>query len=250
MSYKIVLFSLVFCLSIIAAKAQPPKLCNIKGVLVERNEAKISSQTSQSIIEKLRYDPNYFKPMSGIMIEAKRDDNGTVVSIKTDKDGSYAFKNLADGIYVVSPASPKDYEKGVYYATVVSKDCIESNDIFEIHTIGNVKGRIENLPLYGGSVSVNLYPADSEKIYYKFKSLIVPRKCEITKKLESAIEFDCSGFPTGKYYLSIDWRDSGRDSIYYPGVGNEESIHGKKPEIIEIKKGQTTDASFKLPYRN
>jgi hypothetical protein len=188
--------------------------------------------------------------MAGITIEAKRDNNGTIVSTKTDKDGNYAFKNLADGIYAVSPVLPKDYEKGVYYATIASKDCIESNDIFEVHTIGNVKGQIENLPLHGGYVSVNLYPADSEKIYYKFKSLIVPRKCIITKKLESAIEFDCSGFPTGKYYLFIDWRDSGRDRIYYPGIGNEESIHGKKPEIIEIKKGQTIYASFKLPYRS
>lgn len=251
MKTKIILFSMTFFLSIAVIKAQAPKLCNVQGVLVQRIEPETISQINQEIKDRFDYNANYFKPMAAITVEAKRNNDGKVIRTKTDKDGNYVFKDLADGVYVISPILPKDYEKAEYYATIAGKDCIQSKDVFEVHTVGNLKGRIENLPLRPETASIGLSPVGSAKIYSRhqnglyIRDLLNSPNCKSSRK-SSVIEFDCSDLPTGKYYLSFVWRYSG-ETIYYPGVGGEGSRSGKEPEIIEIKTRQTTDASFKVP---
>jgi hypothetical protein len=250
METKIILLSIMFFWSVAAIKAQAPKLCNVQGVLVQRVEPEPTLQINQETKDRFGYDANYFKPMAAIIVEAKRNNDGKVIRTKTDKDGNYIFKDLADGVYVISPILPKDYEKAEYYATIAGKDCIQSKDIFEVHTVGNLKGRIENLPLRPETASIGLSPVGSAKIYSNhqnglyIRDLLNSTNCKSSRK-SGVIEFDCSGLPTGKYYLNFAWRYSG-GAIYYPGVGSEEIRRGKKPEIIEIKTGQTTDASFKV----
>ena len=74
--------------------------------------------------------------------------------------------------------------------------------------------------------------------YQQFSGDYLPLNSERIVKSESLIDYNFPDFPTGKYILGI----SGVRTVYYPGTINRE-----KATIFQVKTGEITDVTFRIP---
>jgi hypothetical protein len=86
-----------------------PKSPVLFGTVIEKDKS--SREASIEINDKFGYDTRNFKSIAGIVIEAKREEDGAIFHTKTDRKGVFIFDNLVDGNYFVYPLPPKVYEK-------------------------------------------------------------------------------------------------------------------------------------------
>lgn len=86
-----------------------PKSPVLFGAVIEKDTS--SRAFSTEVYNKFGYDTRYFKPVVGIIIEAKREKDGVAFQTKTNKNGTYIFDNLDDGNYFIYPIPPKEYER-------------------------------------------------------------------------------------------------------------------------------------------
>jgi hypothetical protein len=224
---------------------------NLSGVVVEKFGDELSYTAADEIQRKLGYHPKNFRPLTGITIEAKRESDGKIFRTNADNQGTFKFTDLAYGNYQIYPVLNKGYERiGVYpnappryqqrYDTVeVRKDWANARFIFKIQQVGNIKGKIENIPLDFANYAIKIWRIDDEGEYTNessFSSSIYPVSIN---KTNSIIEFNFPSFSVGKYALAIS---DLRGTIYFPGVGEKGTA-----KTFEVKKGETTDVSFKIP---
>ena len=226
---------------------------NLYGVVVEKFADSFSYTASDEAKLKLGYHPKEFKPLAGITIEARRKTDSKVVRTKTDKDGKFTFKDLATGEYQVYPLLPNIYKMtgfnldtedehgkvSIYFP--VRDGFSNPRKVFELETFGNLKGKIENVFPGFEKADLEIWKLvnnNGKTEYQLFDRAYLSGKLDRFKKSESSLELDFPDFPTGKYILNFS---SPKATIYYPGITDK-----AKAKVFEVKKGETTDVSFKI----
>lgn len=223
--------------SVIAARAEFPKAAMLRGAVVTRKQPQDFRASTDKTTFKLGYNPDSFEPLAGIAVEARRRRDGKIFRVKTDQDGSYIFKNLADGDYQVDPILPEGYHRASYAAGVGDAFC-QTKKIFEIKTGANLSGRISvpagEITRY--SVLVLLKMDDGGNIVETNNAVNLPDQSIPQTGSQYTLDFYFPVDKSGRYFLELRYLK--RNSVYFPGVKEKNNA---RPIDLEVGKDTIVD---------
>jgi hypothetical protein len=121
--------------SAVKRRIEHPESTTLHGTIIEPNGKTPLANSLDTQTWRLGYSSEYFNPVVGITVNAKRKNDGEVFQTKTDKNGNYIFADLVDGQYEISVMVLDGYEKMVT-ATTIGKNHCNPKTIFELRKKG------------------------------------------------------------------------------------------------------------------
>jgi len=170
--------------------------------------------------------------ISGVKITLHSPDGSESV-IKTNPAGSFEFKSLKPGLYVVEAAAPGGYV--VDYPEMNQLDirdggCGKSD--FKLLPVGGISGRIldsEGNPIAKGTIS--LLSADAQGIDLA--------KFQVSESwADEHGVFELANLPPGRYLLGFNLTDSADKLALYPPTFYPNALDQAKAKVIEVELGK------------
>lgn len=201
-------------------------------------------------IKKLQYDPEYAEPQNDVKITA-RDENGTEFTTKTDAEGRFAFAELPDGKYTLSPEVPTTYrvfgkcrrydgtEQIKFEVPSPSGQICDRTIRFDVAPVGNIEIELQSEQVSWKNAYVELVWANYEQTWGSPNN---PKgfRLENIEYRDNKASFFWNRVLAGKYILKITLGPN--DRFYYPGTRDV-----GKARIFEVKEGEMTKLTATIP---
>ncbi|HEY8558983.1 MAG TPA: carboxypeptidase-like regulatory domain-containing protein [Pyrinomonadaceae bacterium] len=205
---------------------------------------------ANALNRKLGYEAAYARPLEGVVVTARRRDDGREVKVATDADGKYAFDELPPGKYEVFTNLPSEFDvhaEGLFRISENDKESVEIGDWicsrkvnFNAQLQGEVRLRIGNVPRGWERIDLHLLRVvqqDGRTEFVETASGSPAEKTFSADKSTYSFEHAFKNLPVGPY--AVTFRIVGDPSkperiFYFPGTSERE-----KADVIEVEAGKT-----------